>query len=268
MVALPTGRVQTGILKPGMSVHFAPANLSAECAEVELHHEKLDQAVAGDNIAFSIKGSEEDASAAGTTGKGVTIQKGYVASDANDDPAKETASFFAQVIMMNRPGWQGAGAGRNTSNRFRYMPPRFSAMPFIEGKRSSAIMEARDTTQCCVCACVLLLSAAGISAGYTPIIDCHTAHIPCKFETIHQKIDRRTGKLIEKNPERINNGEACLVTLVPSKPMCVETFAKYPPLGRFAVRDMRQTVAVGVVKKTTAGSPAAAAGGNKGGQGK
>ena len=31
--------------------------------------------------------------------------------------------------------------------------------------------------------------------------------------------------------------------------MCVETFSQYPPLGRFAVRDMRQTVAVGVIKE-------------------
>ena len=30
--------------------------------------------------------------------------------------------------------------------------------------------------------------------------------------------------------------------------MCVESFTTYPPLGRFAVRDMRQTVAVGVIK--------------------
>ncbi len=28
----------------------------------------------------------------------------------------------------------------------------------------------------------------------------------------------------------------------------VETFTEYPPLGRFAVRDMKQTVAVGVIK--------------------
>jgi len=41
-----------------------------------------------------------------------------------------------------------------------------------------------------------------------------------------------------------------MVDLVPSKPMCVESFSVYPPLGRFAVRDMRQTVAVGVIKKT------------------
>jgi elongation factor 1-alpha len=39
-----------------------------------------------------------------------------------------------------------------------------------------------------------------------------------------------------------------MVKMVPSKPMCVEKFADYPPLGRFAVRDMRQTVAVGVIK--------------------
>ena len=30
--------------------------------------------------------------------------------------------------------------------------------------------------------------------------------------------------------------------------MVVESFAEYPPLGRFAVRDMKRTVAVGVVK--------------------
>merc|ERR1711970_1710705 len=36
--------------------------------------------------------------------------------------------------------------------------------------------------------------------------------------------------------------------MAPSKPMCVESFSNYPPLGRFAVRDMRQTVAVGVIK--------------------
>jgi len=36
--------------------------------------------------------------------------------------------------------------------------------------------------------------------------------------------------------------------MIPSKPMCVEAFSEYPPLGRFAVRDMRQTVAVGVIK--------------------
>uniref|UniRef100_A0A4D5RBL9 Tr-type G domain-containing protein n=1 Tax=Homo sapiens TaxID=9606 RepID=A0A4D5RBL9_HUMAN len=42
--------------------------------------------------------------------------------------------------------------------------------------------------------------------------------------------------------------DAAIVDMVPGKPMCVESFSDYPPLGRFAVRDMRQTVAVGVIK--------------------
>lgn len=35
------------------------------------------------------------------------------------------------------------------------------------------------------------------------------------------------------------------------KPMSCEIFNEYQPLGRFAVRDMKQTVAVGVIKDKT-----------------
>merc|ERR1711991_669861 len=97
----------------------------------------------------------------------------------------------------------------------------------------------------------------GISAGYAPVLDCHTAHVACKFESIAEKMDRRSGKVTEENPKFVKNGDACIATLVPTKPMCVEAFTDYPPLGRFAVRDMRQTVAVGVIKsveKAAAGS--------------
>merc|ERR1712137_1210391 len=87
--------------------------------------------------------------------------------------------------------------------------------------------------------------------GYSPVLDCHTAHIACKFAEIKQKVDRRTGKATEENPKFIKSGDAGIVRLVPSKPMCVEPFVEFPPLGRFAVRDMRQTVAVGVIKATT-----------------
>lgn len=81
-------------------------------------------------------------------------------------------------------------------------------------------------------------------------------------------MDRRTGKSTEDNPKFIKSGDAAIVKLTPSKPMCVEPFTDFPPLGRweclaiiigpflsyhlrFAVRDMRQTVAVGVIKATT-----------------
>jgi elongation factor 1-alpha len=62
------------------------------------------------------------------------------------------------------------------------------------------------------------------------------------------KVDRRTGKITEPEPKAIKSGDAAMVRLIPQKPMCVEAFNQYPPLGRFAVRDMKQTVAVGVIK--------------------
>lgn len=57
-----------------------------------------------------------------------------------------------------------------------------------------------------------------------------------------------TGKTTEVDPKSIKSGDAAIVTLVPTKALCVESFQEFPPLGRFAVRDMRQTVAVGVIK--------------------
>ncbi|KAH8069755.1 hypothetical protein JL721_5644 [Aureococcus anophagefferens] len=181
---VPVGRVETGVLKPGMVVTFAPAQLSTEVKSVEMHHESLPEAVPGDNVGFNVKNvSVKD------------LRRGFVCGDSKQDPPKGADTFFAQVIIMNHPGQ--------------------------------------------------------ISAGYSPVLDCHTAHVACKFQELNQKMDRRSGKVLEENPKFVKSGDACMATLAPTKPLCVESFAEYPPLGRFAVRDMRQTVAVGVIKTVT-----------------
>merc|ERR1712176_1139055 len=96
---------------------------------------------------------------------------------------------------------------------------------------------------------VIVLNHPGeIHAGYQPVLDCHTAHVACKFAELRQKVDRRSGKVLEEEPKMVKTGDAAMVNLIPSKPMCVEAFSDYQPLGRFAVRDMRQTVAVGIIK--------------------
>lgn len=65
---------------------------------------------------------------------------------------------------------------------------------------------------------------------------------------VRYKCNFHLGKTTEENPKAIKSGDAAIVCLVPTKPLCVESFQEFPPLGRFAVRDMRQTVAVGVIK--------------------
>ncbi|KAK2110350.1 hypothetical protein P7K49_010096 [Saguinus oedipus] len=80
---------------------------------------------------------------------------------------------------------------------------------------------------------VIILNHPGqISAGYSPVIDCHTAHIACKFAELKEKIDRRSGKKLEDNPKSLKSGDAAIVEMVPGKPMCVESFSQYPPLAQ------------------------------------
>merc|ERR1712195_238812 len=112
---------------------------------------------------------------------------------------------------------------------------------------------------------VIVMNHPGqIQNGYAPVLDCHTCHIACKFAKICNKIDKRTGKETESEPKFIKSGDAAMVDLIPQKPMVVETFSEFPPLGRFAVRDMKQTVAVGVIKSTTKKEAKGAGKGKKG----
>ena len=87
---------------------------------------------------------------------------------------------------------------------------------------------------------VIVMNHPGeIRNGYSPVLDCHTSHIACKFSKIRSKIDKRTGKETEMDPPCVKTGDAAMIELIPQKPMVVEEFSKYPPLGRFAVRDMK-----------------------------
>ncbi|XP_061496363.1 uncharacterized protein LOC133390900 [Rhineura floridana] len=77
---------------------------------------------------------------------------------------------------------------------------------------------------------VIILNHPGqLSAGYTPVLDCHTAHISSKFAELREKIDRRSGKKLEDDPKALKSGDAAIVQMIPGKPMCVESFSEYPP---------------------------------------
>merc|ERR1719353_2391251 len=127
---VPVGRVETGVIKPGMVVCFAPTGLSTEVKSVEMHHESMPEASPGDNVGFNVKNVSVK-----------EIKRGNVAGNTKNDPPKGCANFTAQVIVLNHPG--------------------------------------------------------EIRAGYAPVLDCHTAHIACKFAELNSKMDRRSGKVLE-----------------------------------------------------------------------
>ncbi|MEM0200792.1 MAG: translation elongation factor EF-1 subunit alpha [Candidatus Micrarchaeaceae archaeon] len=86
-----------------------------------------------------------------------------------------------------------------------------------------------------------------IAPGYTPVFHIHTAQIAATIIEIVEKKDPKTGQTLQKNPEFIKNGDVAIVKIKPTKATVVEKFSEFPQLGRFAIRDMGQTVAAGVV---------------------
>lgn len=85
-----------------------------------------------------------------------------------------------------------------------------------------------------------------ITKGYTPVFHIHTSQVACKITEIQKKIDPKSGQTLQENPDFIKAGDAAIVKCVPTKPMVVERVKDFPPLGRFAIRDMGMTVAAGV----------------------
>ena len=136
------GRVETGVLKLGMVVTFAPVNVTTEVKSVEMHHEALSEALSGNDVGFNVKNvSVKD------------VRRDNMAGDSRNDPPMEAAGFMAQVIILNHPGQ--------------------------------------------------------ISAGYAPALDCHTAHIACKFAELKEKTDRRSGKKAGRWPQVLEIWGCC-----------------------------------------------------------
>jgi elongation factor 1-alpha len=85
-----------------------------------------------------------------------------------------------------------------------------------------------------------------ITPGYTPVFHVHTSQVACTFEKLLAELDPKTGGVKKENPEFLKSGNAAIVEIRPTKPMVIEVFKEIPQMGRFAIRDMGQTVAVGV----------------------
>ena len=94
---------------------------------------------------------------------------------------------------------------------------------------------------------IVLQHPTAITVGYTPVVHAHTAQVACKFVEILQKLDPKTGQVIEEKPQFLKTGDAAVVKLEPIRPMVIERVRDIPPLGRFAIRDMGMTIAAGMV---------------------
>ncbi len=175
---VPVGRIETGVMKPGMKVIFMPSDKTGEIKSIEMHHEEVPQAVPGDNVGFNVRGiGKKD------------IRRGDVAGPA-DSPPTVARTFNAQIMVLNLP--------------------------------------------------------KVLTVGYTPVFHCHTAQVACQFEELKAKLDAKSGSIKKQNPDFLKTGDGAIVMIRPTRPMVIEPAKDLPQLGRFAIRDMGQTVAAGI----------------------
>ncbi|MFH1249006.1 MAG: translation elongation factor EF-1 subunit alpha [archaeon] len=92
---VPVGKIETGIMKNGQKVIILPgrtgAGINGEIKTIEMHHETLTEAMAGDNVGINIRG----------VGK-KDLARGDVICDAANPPCV-VEEFTAQIAVINHP---------------------------------------------------------------------------------------------------------------------------------------------------------------------
>ncbi len=92
---VPVGKIETGIMKVGQKIIILPGRsgtgVPGEVKTIEMHHEQLPQAEAGDNVGINIRG----------VGK-KDIARGDVICDAAK-PATIAQEFIAQIAVISHP---------------------------------------------------------------------------------------------------------------------------------------------------------------------
>ncbi len=92
---VPVGKIETGIMKKNQKVIVLPGRtgkgVEGEVKTIEMHHEQMDEAVAGDNVGINIRG----------VGK-KDIARGDVICEASK-PIPVVEEFIATITVINHP---------------------------------------------------------------------------------------------------------------------------------------------------------------------
>lgn len=89
------GKIETGVLKSGMKIVAVPAKtgtgMAGEVKDIEMHHEKVAEAIPGFNVGFSSKGFAKG-----------DLARGDVIGEASAPPTL-VEEFTGQIMVMNHP---------------------------------------------------------------------------------------------------------------------------------------------------------------------
>ncbi|MEM4647732.1 MAG: translation elongation factor EF-1 subunit alpha [Candidatus Pacearchaeota archaeon] len=130
---VPVGKIVTGKMKPGDKVIVLPARtgkgIVGEVKTIEMHHQQLNEAIAGDNIGVNIRGvGKQD------------IDRGDVIAHV-DNPPSVVEEFIAQIIVINHPTVIAAGYTPVLHVHTAQVPVRFEALLKKIDPRTGSVLQ-------------------------------------------------------------------------------------------------------------------------------
>ena len=155
-------------------------------------------------------------------------------------PANVTGEI--KTVEMHHEQLTSAGPGDNIGFNVRGVGKNDIKRGDVAGPVSNPPTVAEEFTS----QIVVLNHPTVVTVGYTPVFHLHTSQVACTFIELVKKIDPKTGAVKEENPEFLKSGDVAVVKIRPTRPTVIEPAKDFPQLGRFAIRDMGQTVAAGM----------------------
>jgi elongation factor 1-alpha len=147
-----------------------------------------------------------------------------------------------KTVEMHHEQFQEAEPGDNVGFNVRGVEKKDIARGDVVGPADNPPTVATEFTA----QLIIMNHPTVVTVGYTPVFHIHTAQVACQITEISKKLNPMTGEVMAENPDFVKNGDACIVKIRPIQPLCIEKVKEFPPLGRFAVRDSGNTVAVGM----------------------
>jgi elongation factor 1-alpha len=159
-------------------------------------------------------------------------------------PARDGKGIRGEVksIEMHHEAMQQAEPGDNVGFSVRGIGKKDVTRGDVLGHETNVPMVAQEFTA----QMVVLNHPSVITVGYTPVFHVHTAQVACQIVAIEKKLNPATGEVLQENPDFIRNGDAAIVKIKPTHPLCIERQKDIPQMSRFAVRDSGVTVAAGM----------------------
>ncbi|RLE39655.1 translation elongation factor EF-1 subunit alpha [Candidatus Woesearchaeota archaeon] len=159
-------------------------------------------------------------------------------------PAREGKGITGEVksIEMHHEQMDQAEPGDNVGFSVRGIGKKDVARGDVLGHVDNVPTVAEEFTA----QIIVLNHPSVITAGYTPVFHIHTAQVACTITAIEKKLNPATGEVMQENPDFIRNGDAAIVKIKPTQPLCIEKKEDIPQMSSFAIRDSGATVAAGM----------------------